>query len=90
MKEIQPCKCEICDASFTQKRNLKTHMISVHEGKNHSNVTFAVKTLQKTIIQKDFLLQFMKERNHTNVTFVILTLLKNLHITSVHEKIKSR
>ncbi len=32
-EEKKEFKCDICDASFTQKRNLNVHIASVHEGK---------------------------------------------------------
>ena len=33
MKKKKPFKCNICDASFTQKGNLNGHVASIHEGK---------------------------------------------------------
>ena len=33
MKEFFFFKCNICDTSFSQKVNVKRHIVSVHEGK---------------------------------------------------------
>ena len=33
MKERKPFKCNICDASFSEKGSLNKHVASVHEGK---------------------------------------------------------
>ena len=38
----KPIKCDLFDASFSQKSDLNRHIAAVHEGKKHSNVKFAM------------------------------------------------
>ena len=70
-------KCNNCDATFTTRHGLKTHIASIHEGKKPYkcemlNATFTQKlTLQKHIKS------VMKERSHTSVILVIQVLRTN-------------
>ena len=48
----KPYKCDICDANFTEKQGMVSHIQSVHEGINLSNVTFVMLRLHKNVIQK--------------------------------------
>ena len=38
-------KCAICDYRCSGKRNLNKHVLSVHEGKNRSNVLFVTRAV---------------------------------------------
>ena len=53
---------KVCDYRFFQKSSNNTHVISVHEGKSHSNVTFSTEDGQGRVAW--MLRLFMKERIH--------------------------
>ena len=48
-KENKPFKCDICDYRCSRRSNLKRHVESVHEKKNHSNVSFVSTAVLKNL-----------------------------------------
>ena len=51
-KESRPFKCTVCEKTFKQKCNLKTHFSSEHEKKRPYNGTVCEKTFKKKYQQK--------------------------------------
>ena len=49
-KGNKPFKCNICDKNFNQKAHMKTHNVSVHEKKSHSNATSVTTAAPERII----------------------------------------
>ena len=56
-------ECDICGKVLDEKQNFKSHIESVHEGRNLMNLTFVVKYLMENKTSKAILNQFTRRRN---------------------------
>ena len=75
----KPFKCDICDANFTQKPNLKQHIESDNEGKK----PFKCDMCDTSFVFKHYLQGHIASIHEnrkpftSNVKFAVLALLKN-------------
>ena len=65
----KPSKCDVCDYSCSQKRDLNQHVASVH-------VTFVSRAALERVTLIDMMHLFMKEKIHSNAIFVTTGFLK--------------
>ena len=88
----EPLTCAKCDQSFASKRNLATHMLSVHsEDKNFGCPQCKYKAKSQLLITKHVRRLHKKERKHTcNICAKSFFEKWNLtdHIVAVHQKKK--
>ena len=88
----EPLTCAKCDQSFASKRNLATHMVSVHsEDKNFGCPQCKYKAKSQLLITKHVRRLHKKERKHTcNICAKSFFEKWNLtdHIVAVHQKKK--